>query len=345
MPATAPFRLRNLRLPQILICSLLPLVLIACSKAPKPASSLEVAAVGMHSGALSDDGSYALVGSINHGGSLWRTKSDERVFNWNHKSGEYSTIIAADFSHNNQWALSATAFDLVLWNTQSGQGERFWSTPGEILDAELGPNARFALLGLSDHTAVIFDIRRGGVLQTLPHENRVRSVDLSNAGTLALTGSEDYSVSLWNTQTGKKIRSLQHEDDVQLVKLSPDGSLALSVSKYDKAIIWQTDDGKVLGELPLGKEKIKRGLRLSCAKFSQDNTRLLTGRADEEVQLWDVQSQRQIKHWQLPKRDAWKPTGAAVIDLSFSQHGDTFYALASNGFLHKLTGSEKASSQ
>lgn len=314
----------------------LVLTLTACEKKLRPSSSLEVATVGLHSGALSDNSELAVVGSIHHGASMWRLISEERVFNWNHKSGEYSTIIAADLSHDNQWAITATPFDLVLWNTQSGTGDRFWSAPGEILDAELGPGANFALLGLSDHNAVIFDIRRGGIKHTFPHQNRVRSVDLSQNGQLALTGSEDYSATLWDTQSGKKLHSIKHDDDVQLVKLSPDGSLALSVSKYDKALVWQTSDGQPLGEISLGAEEIKRGMRFTVARFSEDNSMLLTGRPDQIVDLWDLKTLSRLSRWTLPKRDAWKPTSAAVLDLSFSETPGTYYALASNGFAHKL---------
>lgn len=335
----APVFAAPLSPPPRTLASLIVFCLISlsgCEKAMRPSQSLEVAVVGLHSGALSDDGELFCVGSINHGGSLWRNASQERVYNWNHKENEYSTLISVDFSHDNKWTLTASPYDLVLWSTESGKGERFWSTPGEILDAELGPGANFALLGLDDHSAVIFDIRRGGILQTLHHQNRVRSVDLSLDGKLALTGSEDYTATLWNTANGEKLTTIKHDDDVQLVKLSPDGSLALSVSKYDKALLWQTDTGQGIGEIPLGEQEIKRGMRFTAAKFNSDNTLLLTGRPDEVVELWQLSDRTRLARWKLPKRDAWKPTGAAVIDIGFSAQEGNYFALASNGFLHKL---------
>lgn len=311
-------------------------LMCGCDRSLSPSESLEVAVIGMHSAAISDKSELVTIGSINHGGSLWRYPSQERIFNWNHKENDYSTIVCADFSNDEAWALTATPYDLVLWNTQSGAGERFWSAPGEILDAELGPNANFALLGLSDHSAVIFNIRRGGILQTLQHNNRVRSVDLSEDGRLAITGSEDYTAAVWDANTGKKLHSIRHEDDVQLVKISPDGTLALSVSKYDKALIWRTDDGTAVGEIPLGSEELKRGMRFTSARFSNDNLKLLTGRPDQVVDLWNLEGLQRIARWKLPKRDAWKPTGAAVLDVSFGQNNYTYYAVASNGFVHKL---------
>lgn len=343
------------------------LSLAACEKSGEPTHSLEVAKRGIYSGALSEKGELAVIGSITHGGSFWRVDSMERVFNWNHKSGDYTVITTTDFSYNGRWALTANPYNLVLWDTRSGRGERFWTAPGEILDAELGPDANMAILGLSDHTAVIFNTKQGGILRTLSHNNHVRSVDLNRDGSLALTGSEDYTVNLWDLASGEKISSIKHNDDVQLVKLSPDGSLALSVSKYDKALLWETRSGKRLTEIPLTAHNLKRGLRFTCARISEDNSRLLTGRPDGVIDLWDIaslskalQSQPEqetersateeklsaakIARWTLPKRQKWNRTPTAAIDVSFSEETNTFYAIASNGFIHTLKIAESQTS-
>lgn len=309
----------------------------ACSKSLAPDQSLEVAAAGLHSAALSQDGTLAVIGSIYHGGSFWLLGSEERKYNWNHSSSEPSTFISASISSDGLWALTADPATLVLWETQSGEAYRFWSAPGEILDVALGPGAATALVGLSDHSAVLFDVQRGGIKQTFKHENRVRSVDLSENGELAITGSEDASVALWNTHDGKQLLRVKHEDDVQLVKLSGDGALALSVSKYDKALLWHTHNGEVLGELPLKAQHLKRGLMFTTARFSADNQYLLTGRPDQIVQLWRIPQLQEIARWKLPKRKKWKPTSAAVLALSFGKQPNTFVAVASNGFIHHLS--------
>lgn len=317
------------------------LLLSACDKPAGPVHSLEVAVAGLHSGAISQQGDFAVVGSIYHGGSLWRLTDNARVFDWNHDKDEPSTLIASDFSRDGKWALTATVNTLVLWNVETGEGERFWAAPGEILDARLGPDARTALLGLADHTAVLFDIRRGGILQTFSHQNRVRSVDLSTDGELALTGSEDYSAVVWDVRTGAELRRISHNDDVQLVRLSPDGTLALSMGKYDKALVWETRTGNIVGEVPLEAEHLKRGLRFTTARFSEDNRHLLTGRPDQWVELWSVTPPlTRVEGWELPKRNAWKPTGASVIDVAFAGE-DTIRTIASNGFIHTLTRNKK----
>lgn len=342
------FAIRNL-----MIMTPLAISLSACEKVLAPSSSFEVARVGIYDASLlnqtalvepslkssSSNGlhHFALIGSIYDGTSLWRLEDQERLFNWNHQDKGSGVLIASDFSPDGLWAISAQTHDMVLWNTQSGASERYWSAPSEILDVALAKQARFALLGLTDGNAIIFDIRKGGILHTFEHSNRVRSVDLSDDGSIALSGSEDFNAIAWDVKTGQTLFTQTHEDDVQLVKLSPDGSIALSVSKYDSAKLWKTATGELIGEIPLKAEYLKRGLRYTAAQFSQDNQWLLTGRPDQRVELWGVEDLKQKAKWKLPKRNYWKPTSAAVLDVSFSSKKSTFHAIASNGFIHTLT--------
>lgn len=320
----------------ILACLTALGVLTACDSGAPPHSSKEVAAKGLHTAAFTDNGDFAVVGSIYHGGSLWRTQDNERLFDWNHKSGEQSTLVAADFSPEGDWALTAGHHTLVLWDMQTGQALRNWTAPAEVLSVSLGSNGNYALLGTADHSAVLFDVKRGGIKRAFHHENRVRSVDMSDSGNLAITGSEDYTAKLWNVQSGEEMQSVGHNDDVQLVAISPDGRNALSVSKYDKAVLWNTENGQILADVPLKAEQLKRGLRFTAAKFSDDGKFLLTGRPDQTVDLWQVRGMKHLQRWSLPKRDAWKPTSAAVVAVGFSKTPNTYFAAASNGFIHKL---------
>jgi len=276
------------------------------------------------------------VGSIFHGGSLWRLKDAERLYNWNHKNGDFSTIVATDFSAQGKWAITADIHTLVLWDMESGQAQRYWIAPGEILDAKLSPSGQLALLGLSDHTAVVFDIQKGGVKRTLQHSNRVRSVSYSSDGKYALTGSEDTTAILWDLNSGKKVYTFRHENEVQLVALSPNGKLALSVSKYDKAMLWNTTTGREVGVIPIKDEYLKRGESLTAAAFDNKGKTLLTGGTNQHVTLWSVKTLSPIQQWKLPKRDRWKPTSASVLALSFKEKKGRYVAVASNGFAHQL---------
>lgn len=319
-----------------LLASALVFSLCACEEEVKPSRSIEVASIGAQGGAISDDGSYAIIGSVHQGGSLWRLNDGERLYNWNHHQDQFTSITCADFSPDGNWALTADAHTLVLWDMQDGSAFRFWTAPGEVLSVALSLNGNYALLGLSDYSAVLFDVKRGGIRRTFRHQGRVRSVALSDDGRLALTGSEDYTAVLWDVSSGNALHSIKHNDDVQMVALSPDGKRALSAAKYDKAVVWDTATGQAIGNIPLSSEKLRRGVRFTAARFNADGRLLLTGLPDRVVQLWDSTSMKELGAWTLPKRDAWKPTGAAVIAVGFAKQDHRYFAIASNGLVHQL---------
>lgn len=321
---------------RLLQLTLITFLIVACDQGQPPARSMEVAVQGIHAASISTNGQHAIVGSLNHGASLWDLSSNERSYNWNHKQNEYTAVTAAAFSPDGQFALTADYQNMVLWEVPSGKGIRFWNSPDEMLSVALSPDARFALLGLANYTAVLFDVQAGGVRRVFNHDNRVRSVALSADGTMAVTGSEDNSARLWNVETGELLRTVEHNDEVRLVQISPNGKLALSVSKYDKALLWHTSDAELLGELPLRSFAVQRGLTFQAAEFSADGKRLLTGTSDRVVQLWDTEHLTSEQAWTMPKRDAWKPTSAAILALGFEKGGEAYWAVASNGLVHRL---------
>ncbi|WP_240472889.1 WD40 repeat domain-containing protein [Dasania marina] len=310
--------------------------LSACDAGKAPEHSVEVAVKGLYSGAISNDGKLSVIGSIHHGGSLWRSSQNERLYNWNHKQGEYSNIIASGFSPEGDFALTADHQTMVLWSTQSGKALTFWTSPSQVHDIALSNNGNFAFLGLHDDSAVLFDVKRGGVKRSFYHRNRVTAVALSDDGKLALTGSDDSDAKLWDVNSGKALFTWQHADEVVTVALTSTGDKAFTVAKYDKAALWDTQTGKLLGELPLRASSLRRGLSFTAAKFSSDGKQLLTGSSDRKVQLWDVKTLQPLASWTVPKRDLFKPTSASIVAVGFSAISGKYLALASNGFSHVL---------
>lgn len=308
--------------------------LSGCGGGDAPALWKEYALTGAYSASISSKGTYAAIGSFNHGGSLWKLSNHERLFNWNHKAKDFSIIAATAFSPAEDYAATANQQDLVLWNVRSGQPEGFWSSPAEIMQMDLSPNGDFALLGLADHTAVYFDVKNGGVQRTFRHDARVRSVDLSEDGQLALTGSDAYKAKLWSVQTGDLLQEVSFGNVVDTVALSPNGRVAFSAGSLDKALIWDTNTGQVRHILSnIGDFFQKRASYLS-ARFSADNSQLLTGTAAGLVQLWDVNSGSELRSWRIHRRDPYGPVHAGVYAVAFGQ--GKYYALSSNGIINEL---------
>lgn len=315
---------------------LLAVALNGCDRSLKPTAQIPVAAGATTSGVIDDRGEFAVVGSLHHGISYWRLADHERLYDWKHTESGDTVLAAADFSPGANWVLTADRNTLVLWDTATGEAPRYWQAPGEILSVQLGQEGNRALLGLNDHTAVIFDIRRGGVLQTLRHSGPVNSVALDAQGKIAVTGSDDRTAATWDLETGKKLATRRHNEAVQLAAISADGSLVLSVSKYETAVIWQSQSGTVISEIPLRAGRLKRGLRFTSARFSEDNRFLLAGQTDQTIVLWPLDNLKNPTSWKIGTRRLWKPHGAFIIDVAFTDDPTLVRALASNGLLYEL---------
>ena len=306
----------------------------ACLPSNKPSESHVHASQGIYSAALSNDGGVLAIGSVNHGGSLWRTNDNERLYNWNHQAGSYSQITRLVFSEDQQFAITAEPQSIVRWNTETGEGDALWTTFSEILDIDVFRGGRWAIIGLEDHTAVLFDLENGGVREVFHHNDQVNTVAVNGDKNWFATGSNDHTVKLWSINSAEPLKTFEHEQSVQIVELSDDASLLFSMAQYDSATIWNTETGEAVWKLPLGKFSTRRGALLKTARFSKDGQFLLTGTTDRQIQLWDINNQRLAKEWVAPKRTKLAPQGASVLALAFGDN--SFSAVTSDGVRHTL---------
>ena len=314
--------------------SILAMLLSGCDSANKPAAWHQYATLGTYSADISSDGRYAVIGSQEEGGSLWDIQKNARLFDWNHKAGERSIIAESGFSPEAKFAVTANQQDLVLWHTDTGQAEWFWSSPGEILDLDIAPEGNYALLGLGNHEAVYFDIKNGGVRQTLRHEGRVRSVSLSQDTLTAVTGSDDYKTTLWDMRSGKQLQQITLNNIIDVVALAPNTHVAFSASNLDQAILWDTRTGEVIHTLSGSDGFFPKRVSFVAARFSANNEQLLTGTASGLIQLWDVSSGSELKRWRAHKKDPYGPTSTSIYAVGFG-NGE-YYAAGSNGIMNIL---------
>lgn len=310
-------------------------VISGCDNTTPPSASWEVAIQGLYSAAISRDSQYTAIGSIQHGGSLWDLEQRERLYDWNHTKGEYTGLVAVAFSPEGAYAATASHRTITLWETSTGKPVWYWSAPGDVLSMALTPQADFALLGLADHTAVLFDIKNGGLKRVFNHNGKVRNVSMSADARLILTGSDDRTAKLWDLQSGALLHSWPHGNQMITTALSDSGKYAFTAAQADKASIWDTETGQPIKEMPVKKGSYIAGAAYTAARFSPSETQLLTGTNSQLVQLWDIQSGLEEKRWKITKRHRWKPSSATVLAVGFDQNG-RYYAIGSNGLSHEL---------
>lgn len=303
------------------------LILNGCSGEP-PSSYEEYAMQGIRDGNLDQRGARAVIASINHGGSFWDAENHERLFNWNHQSGDYSDLTVTAINNKGSVAITAGTKAFVAWNTNTGRSLGYWNTPSRLHSLALHPSGKIAALGREDNLATIFDISAGRIIRSLAHGHTIRSVYFIPQTDYLLTGSEDTTANLWNWKTGQKIRSWKHTFPADVV-ISNQAKDTVFVAAYmDEGYLYDLNAGN-----PIATTDTQRQ-RISSARFSPDDHYLALGLFDGHVQLHDAKTGEMLQKWRMHIRPNVYRESSHVTDLAFTATGNQLVALGSNGLLN-----------
>ncbi|MCP5162113.1 MAG: hypothetical protein H6999_00185 [Hahellaceae bacterium] len=303
-------------------------LLSGCSDGKGPIQSFQYASQGLLSGDISADGRFALIGSVHHGGSLWDVAKKERLYNWNHEAGVYSSVRAVGISGDSKRAVTAVEDGIALWDIGSGKNLTFWKAPARVSALKVSADGRYALLGLYNHRAVYFDLVTGQQVHEFKHQAEVRGVDISADGKRAITGSDDQTAMVWSLETGELIQAFNHRNQIKTVALSPDGHQAFTTAQREDSVIWDVESGKPRVKLP------NRYTNFTTARFSENGRQLLLGNFQGQLELLDVSSGKSLAKWKAKPRKAYGGSvSKAVVAVSFGAKPGRVMALTSDGLL------------
>lgn len=315
----------------LLCLSLALLALVGCG-GKGPESKAELAVQGFLSGDISQDGRYAAVGSIHHGGSLWDVAKKERLFDWNHAAGEKSLIRAISISGDGSLAATTVEDNVVLWETASGKSVAFWKAPARILAIKLSWDGRYALLGMNNRNAMYFDMKAGSRVFTFDHQAEVRSVDLSDDGLWGITGADDLTAKVWNLKSGEQVQQFNHQNQIKTVAISSKGKYGFTTSQREDSIVWDLKSGEPVLKLP------NRYTNFTVARFSDDEDKLLLGTFQGALSAVSIPSGAVQSTWQASPRKAYGGASSkAVIAAVFSgKKPGGIIALMTDGMLEEF---------
>ncbi|MEM9101065.1 MAG: hypothetical protein AAGB12_01975 [Pseudomonadota bacterium] len=315
----------------------LSITLLGCEQFPAPDSGTQRSARGVYDSAISDDGQYSLVSSVNHGVSLWRLSDNERLYDWTHGVSDAKGfdnealdrgILHVTITPDNFAAITAEQLAFGVWSIQDGSSLGYWQTPANIRAITASNRASRVAVALANHTILFVNMTTGRRLEITGHGEVVNDVTLSANGRYLFSAGNDFRAILWDTKEVKPIFIWEHDNRVTTVALSADGAYAFSSGIKGDAIIWDLRTGKQHAKLNLK----RREYVTSSASFSPDNRYLATGHAGRHLKLWDVNTGKKVDTWMVSTRDAWKPTGAIVYAVAFTPDSKKVISESSSGW-------------
>jgi F-box and WD-40 domain protein 1/11 len=135
--------------------------------------------------------------------------------------------------------------------------------------------------GSSDHTCIVYDIKKGykPVMRLQHHTAAV--LDLAFDDKHIVTCSKDVTICIWDRETGIMLKQLKgHTGPVNAVQMRD--NTIVSCSGDFKVKLWNIDTGKNIKELS-GHTK-----GLACSQFSEDSRFIASAGNDRIIRIWDA---------------------------------------------------------
>ncbi len=281
---------------------------------------------------LSHNAQYVLIAHSQGYVELRRTDDNSLIGKWQHNDSPDAGVIAADFSRDNKYVVTAEQKTMALYDIGAKKILYFWSLD-DIRDIKLSRDGEYALVSSRDKSGqyplyriVYFHLRTGGIKYAFYHDDIISSIALSADGRYALSGSDDTKARLWDLKTGELKFAWPHVSKIAKVQLSPDGRYAMTNAASGGIFIWDTDSGKLIHRL----NKIRA--TVASAVFSNDSKMLATGYSREEIILWDIKNGSKLQSWKPARRYFWQSSLANVTTLAFADN-HTLVSETSRGIL------------
>jgi len=307
---------------------------VACSDDKKQSvASYEHAPQGAFSSALSHDGKYSLISSINHGVALWDNQQQALKYQWFQQQNEESLVYALAIAFDNSVAVTAEKNTFAVWDITTGVNKGYYKIQkSSIRDIAISNQGRSVLYGRNDGVVVFINLETGRRIEFLGHQDKVNTVDLSPNGYFALSGSNDYVAYFWDTRTGQVLHRFNHPTRVTQVALDPQGRYAFTADSMKQAHVWKLTTGDLVSKL----QYIARQKIFTAVRFNEQGTLLATGSPNKRVDLWQISNGKKIQTWQVSPRKGSKPRSAVVLDVAFTDNDKSLLTESSSGIAERF---------
>ncbi len=157
---------------------------------------------------------------------------------------------------------------------------------GDINRMALSPDGKFAAVA-SSIGIFIFDANDLQLEKFIDTRSWVTSIDFSADGQILASGDRDGLIQLWSTQTWQESEAPYsgHTKSILDLAFSPDGKKLASISLDNRLIQWKINSTDTVKTTQV--ELIGGATALA---YSADNTRLITGGNDFQINIWDAET-------------------------------------------------------
>ena len=246
------------------------------------------------------------------GGQLWTffDAAEPRV--WNVTSGKeikdlphHGRITGDCFSHDGQKLVTCTLSGALLRDVATGANLRYFKSADGAETASISQDGSRILTSNFDNTVDVFDSATGAHVVKILCPGRIESVQISPRNRWIVSQSS-HAADVWDLATGRRLFTIPC-DSWGAPRISPDGTRILC------------DNGRRIWDAPRKQETLTlRGhaRAVSCASFSFDGSRIVSGGLGGSVRVWDARTGQQLLTLQQSTpivSAAFNPEGTRIV--------------------------------
>lgn len=215
-----------------------------------------------------------------------------------------------------------------LWNTVTCQHKVSYLGHSDVINAvDISPDGKRIVTASDDKDIRLWNLHSGELIAMLEgHTEKVLSAVFSPDGTV-IASSEEFGevggIRIWDAHTGVFQKVYKEDTDwVEYVIYSPDGKSLISRDSCRDINFWEADTGKKLEPC----ETDDWMHIYSPVAFSPDGCTFTIGVRDGHVCLWDINTRRLLKEFEIDEHLDSSPSSVA-----FSPDGETIASASEDG--------------
>ncbi|MFT4518707.1 MAG: WD40 repeat protein [Halioglobus sp.] len=309
---------------------LLAILLAACNAKPQLDYSLSLSdAADGETGesvvavALSADGAFAAVATIDGAVSVWDIAQRKQIQSWPQEefgggaqflkftaSGKMLLLAGVDHSVEEYAERQADLNYFMILDIADSSAKRIWTMEGARLTAvSPSEDGSRILAGFSNGLMVLFDKATSSRRDYSLHTDKITDLKLSPDGKFALSGSVDTAAVYWDTATGDILQTFTHNNRAAKVAFDSTFSVGFTSDTLNNQRLWNLDSGELTAPL----NHHQRWMYISTARFSANGKRLLIASPSKAIGIWNPINGENIARWHID---------FPVVDVAENNRGD-----------------------